>query len=90
VTVRETVAVAIPNPAASVTLSVPTRWTIEAVEAAGIAVTGCTGLHTTTVHCLNLGVGPTLAVRVQGIRAAGAMLHVITVGVGGGARDYRL
>src|SRR5439155_18660063 len=57
VTVREVVDVAIPDPAASVTLSVPTRWTIEAVDAAGIAVTGCTGLHTTTVRCLNLGVG---------------------------------
>ena len=55
VTVREVVAVAIPDPAASVTLSVPTRWTIEAVDAAGIAATGCTGLHTTTVRCLNLG-----------------------------------
>ena len=89
-TIRETVAVAIPDPAASVTLSVPTRWTIEAVDAAGIAVTGCTGLHTTTVHCLNLGVGQTLTVHVQGIRTAGAMLHVTTVGLGGGVRDYPL
>jgi RNA polymerase sigma factor (sigma-70 family) len=90
VTVRETVAVAIPDPAASVTLSVPVRWTIEEVEAAGIAVTGCTGLHTTTVRCLNVGVGPTLAVGVQGVRATGAMLHVVTVGLGGGVHDYRL
>ena len=90
VTVREVVAVAIPNPAASVTLSVPTRWTIEAVDAAGIAVTGCTGLHTTTVRCLNLGVGRTLAVQVQGIRTAGAVLHVSAVGLGGGVRDYPL
>jgi RNA polymerase sigma factor (sigma-70 family) len=90
VTVREAVSVAIPDPAASVTLSVPTRWTIEAVDAAGIAVTGCTGLHTTTVHCLNLGVGRTLAVHVQGIRTASAMLHVTTVGLGGGVRDYPL
>jgi hypothetical protein len=90
VTVREAVAVAIPDPAASVTLTVPTRWTIEAVDAAGIAVTGCTGLHTTTVHCLNLGVGRTLAVHVQGIRTASAMLHVTTVGLGGGVRDYPL
>jgi hypothetical protein len=90
VTVRETVAVAIPDPAASVTLSVPARWTIEEVEAAGIAVTGCTGLHTTTVRCLNVGVGPTLAVGVQGLRATGAMLHVVTVGLGGGVHDYRL
>ena len=90
VTVREAVAVAIPDPAASVTLSVPTRWTIEAIDAAGIAVTGCTGMHTTTVHCLNLGVGRTLAVHVQGIRTASAMLHVATVGLGGGVRDYPL
>ena len=90
VTVREVVAVAIPDPAASVTLSVPTRWTIEAVDAAGIAVTGCTGLHTTTVRCLNLGVGRTLAVQVQGIRTAGAVLHVSAVGLGGGVRDYPL
>jgi RNA polymerase sigma factor (sigma-70 family) len=90
VTVREAVSVAIPDPAASVTLSVPTRWTIEAVDAAGIAVTGCTGLHTTAVHCLNLGVGRTLAVHVQGIRTASAMLHVTTVGLGGGVRDYPL
>ena len=89
-TVREAVAVAIPDPAASVTLSVPTAWTIDAVDAAGIAVTGCTGLHTTTVHCLNLGVGRTLAVHVQGIRTAGAMLHVSTVGLGGGVRYYPL
>jgi RNA polymerase sigma factor (sigma-70 family) len=90
VTVREVVDVAIPDPAASVTLSVPTRWTIEAVDAAGIAVTGCTGLHTTTVRCLNLGVGRTLAVQVQGIRTAGAVLHVSAVGLGGGVRDYPL
>jgi RNA polymerase sigma factor (sigma-70 family) len=89
-TVREAVAVAIPDPAASVTLSVPTGWTIEAVDAAGIAVTGCTGLHTATVHCLNLGVGRTLTVQVQGIRSAGAMLHVTTVGLGGGVRNYPL
>jgi hypothetical protein len=90
VTVREVVAVAIPDPAASVTLSVPTRWTIEAVDAAGIAVTGCTGLHTTTVRCLNLGVGQTLGVQVQGIRTPGAVLHVSAVGLGGGVRDYPL
>jgi hypothetical protein len=73
-----------------VTLSVPTRWTIEAVDAAGIAVTGCTGLHTTTVRCLNLGVGRTLGVQVQGIRTPGAVLHVSAVGLGGGVRDYPL
>jgi RNA polymerase sigma factor (sigma-70 family) len=89
-TVREAVTVAIPDPAASVTMLVPTQWTIEAVDAAGIAVTGCTGLHTTTVRCLNLGVGRTLAVQVQGIRTPGAVLHVSTVGLGGGVRDYPL
>jgi hypothetical protein len=90
VTVREVVAVAIPDPAASVTMVAPTQWTIEAVDAAGIAVTGCTGLHATTVHCLNLGVGRTLAVQVQGIRTPGAVLHVSAVGLGGGVRDYPL
>jgi len=90
VTVREVVAVAIPDPAASVTMVVPTQWTIEAVDAAGIAVTGCTGLHTTTVRCLNLGVGRTLGVQVQGIRTPGAVLHVSAVGLGGGVRDYPL
>jgi len=73
-----------------VTLSVPTRWTIEAVDAAGIAVTGCTGLHTTTVRCLKLGVGQALGGQVQGIRTPGAVLHVSAVGLGGGVRDYPL
>jgi len=69
---------------------VPTQWTIEAVDAAGIAVTGCTGLHTTTVHCLNLGGGRMLAKQMQGIRTAGGVPHVSAVGLGGGVRNYPL
>lgn len=86
----ETVAVAVPNPATLVTLSVPSGWTINAVTAAGIAVDGCTGLHTTRVVCVNVSVGATIAVQVTGIRVSGASLRAVTVGIGGGTRDYAL
>jgi RNA polymerase sigma factor (sigma-70 family) len=86
----ETVSVTVPNPAASVSLSVPAGWTIQAVTAAGIAVNGCTGLNTTTVRCLQVGVGTTIGVRVSGIRTSAAYLHAVTVGLGGRTHDYPL
>jgi hypothetical protein len=86
----ETITVRVPDPAASVSLSVPAGWTIQAVTAAGIAVNGCTGLNTTRVQCLRVGVGAAIGVRVNGIRTSAAYLHAVTVGVGGGTEDYKL